>query len=100
MNKNDVVVNEINKIHTGYSKKILTTSYIVAVALTVTMVVMMFLNYDVNPLVSVVLACWGEVTVGNAFYYWKARTENKIKLAQLADPAIADKLMINIDKDC
>ena len=38
MNKNDAAVNEINKIHTGYSKKILTTSYIVVIALTVTMV--------------------------------------------------------------
>lgn len=78
-----------------FSKKILYCSYCIAVSLTLCMVVGMFLQIDVIPLENVTLASWGEVTVANGFYYWKARKENEIKLMKSLPKHMRDQIDAN-----
>ncbi len=70
-----------------FSKKILVASYVIAVGVTIATFILPIITYlvsgqlmDYSSLMPIVMACWGEVTVGNSFYYWKAKSENKIKL--------------------
>ena len=70
-----------------FSKKLLVASYIIAILVTIATFTLPIITYtvsgqlmDYSSLMPIALACWGEVTVGNSFYYWKAKSENKIKL--------------------
>ena len=84
-----------------FSKKLLVTSYIIAILVTIATFTLPIITYtvsgqlmDYSSLMPVTLACWGEVTVGNSFYYWKAKSENKIKLLAEADRGKVSKELV------
>ena len=67
------------------SKKIVVVSYAVTGLLTLTLVLAVFLapaETNTTPLEVVTGLAWGETAVASGFYYWKARAENRIKLAK------------------
>lgn len=51
---------------------------------------------DISPLLTVTSLSWGETATATAFYYWKARAENRIKLTQAMVEAWADKYGIEV----
>ena len=74
------------------SKKIVLASYIITVTLTVIVLVgVFFTEKDIGPVVTIAGLAWGETTAANAFYFWKARSENKIKLTKQMAQEWADK---------
>ena len=84
-----------------FSKKLLVASYIIAILVTIATFTLPIITYtvsgqlmDYSSLMPIGLACWGEVTVGNGFYYWKAKNENKIKLLVEADRDKASKELV------
>ena len=84
-----------------FSKKLLVASYIIAILVTIATFTLPINTYtvsgqlmDYSSLMPVTLACWGEVTVGNSFYYWKAKSENKIKLLAEADRGKVSKELV------
>ena len=84
-----------------FSKKLLVASYIIAVLVTIATFTLPIITYtvsgqlmDYSSLMPITLACWGEVTVGNSFYYWKAKSENKIKLLAEADRGKVSKELV------
>ena len=84
-----------------FSKKLLVASYIIAVLVTIATFALPIITYtvsgqlmDYSSLMPIALACWGEVTVGNSFYYWKAKSENKIKLLAEADRGKVSKELV------
>ena len=80
-----------------FSKKILIASYIIAIAVTAFCCYLALTYRDTSTISSIALACWAEVSVGNGFYYWKARSENKIKMMANMKKELLDK--INLEKD-
>jgi dolichol kinase len=50
-----------------------------------------FSERDITPLVTVTSLSWGETAASTAFYYWKARSENRIKLTKAMVEDWADK---------
>lgn len=75
-----------------FSKKIILASYILAMGLTLITVIAMLLDRIVDPIVPIVLASWAEVSVANGFYYWKAKAENKIKIAKSITDEEAERI--------
>lgn len=63
------------------SKKIVFVSYTIGFVLTIVTVLGAFLGHDVSAIVPVTLASYAEVTASNAFYFWKAKKENTMKIA-------------------
>jgi hypothetical protein len=55
-----------------------------------------FVEKDISPLLTVASLSWGETATATAFYYWKARAENRIKLTQAMVEAWADKYGIEV----
>lgn len=78
------------------SKKIVTVSWAATALLTIlTVVGAFFSERDITPLLTVTSLSWGETATSTAFYYWKARAENRIKLTQAMVEAWADKYGID-----
>ena len=64
------------------SKRILRGSWAAAISLTlVTLFGYFFTEKDITPLVTLAGFAWGELTAAHGFYYWKAKNENRRKLA-------------------
>ena len=63
------------------SKKIVFISYAIGLVLTIVTVVGAFKGYDVSTIGMVTLAAYAEITASNAFYFWKAKKENTMKIA-------------------
>lgn len=63
------------------SKVILLVSYIFGAILTGLTVVGVIKGYDVTPLSIITGAAFAEISVSNAFYYWKAKKENVLKIS-------------------
>lgn len=80
-----------------FSKKILITSYTIAISFTIFTCFLALQGLDIDALSNIVVVCWGEVAIGNGFYYWKARGENKIKMMANMDKELRDR--INLEKD-
>lgn len=75
-----------------WSKKIVTVSWVASLLLAIlTVVGAFFSERDISPLLTVTSLSWGETATATAFYYWKARAENRIKLTQAMVEAWADK---------
>lgn len=80
------------------SKKIVVVSYVATGVLTITLVLGVFLapaEISLAPLEVVTGLAWGETAVASAFYFWKARTENRIKLTQAMVDSWAEKYGID-----
>lgn len=74
------------------SKKLLVASWGSTALLTIlTVLGAFFAERDITPLLTVASLSWGETAASTAFYYWKARTENRIKLTKAMVEAWADK---------
>ena len=65
---------------TEYSKKILTFGWVVFLVVIIFTLFMVYVSENVEPLITLIGVLGGAVGVGEAFYYNKAKTENKIKL--------------------
>lgn len=61
------------------SKKIIFASYVVVGLLLITLCVEMRCGIDTSDTVTALLAALAEVTASNAFYFWKAKNENRHK---------------------
>ena len=80
-----------------FSKKILIFSYLIAIILTTFTCYCVYKNLDISYLSNITVTSWAEVSVGNAFYYWKARSENKIKLLQSLSDEEKEKFNISLN---
>nr|DAH60768.1 MAG TPA: hypothetical protein [Caudoviricetes sp.] len=74
------------------SKKLLVASYGAAFLLTAGVAAGSFFStHDMTALSTLAALAWGEVSVATGFYLWKARAENKIKVAKQMMSEWADK---------
>lgn len=63
-----------------FSKLIMLVVGTVTVVVTVFSLFMMYKTQDLSPLAYLIPAVFAELSVGTAFYYSKAKAENRIKL--------------------
>ena len=78
------------------SKKIVLASYTTTVLLTIlTALGAFFSQNDITPLSTVAGLSWAETAACNAFYFWKAKHENRIKLAERMIKELADQYGID-----
>lgn len=78
------------------SKKIIVVSYTVTILLTLLCVYGCLLTgMDMTPLVTLTGLAWAETTSANAFYFWKAKAENRIKLINSMVQSLGDKYGID-----
>lgn len=78
------------------SKKIVVISYAVTIVLTLLCVYGCLLtDRDMTPLVTLAGLAWAETTAANAFYFWKAKAENRIKLINSMVQSLGDKYGID-----
>ena len=74
------------------SKKILIASYTITVLLTVaTFACCLLSECDITALATITGLSWADTTAGTAFYYAKAKAENKIKLTYGMVEELAEK---------
>ena len=69
-----------SKKKTEFSKLIMLVVGTVTVVVTVFSLFMMYKTQDLSPLAYLIPAVFAELSVGTAFYYSKAKAENRIKL--------------------
>lgn len=74
-----------------FSKKLAVLSWAVALVLTTLSVVLPVMGYSIEGIHTALPYSWGEVTVMQGFYLWKAKNENRSKYAQLFVKEIGDK---------
>jgi hypothetical protein len=78
------------------SKKVLVTSWTTTILLTVISLLAFFLtDKDITPLGALTGGAWGVTAAVTAFYSWKAKAENKIKLTNVMVSDLADKYGID-----
>ena len=80
------------------SKKIVLASYAVTLLLTLITVLGVFLapaEINLTPLEVITGLAWAETATSNAFYFWKAKNENRIKLTERMVADLADKYGID-----
>lgn len=78
------------------SKKIVVTSYVLTVLLSAICVYgCLFTDRDMAVVGTIAGLAWGETTAVNAFYFWKAKAENKIKLTQSMVQSMGEKYGID-----
>ena len=63
------------------SKKIIFASWVTAILLTAVAVVGSFKGCDMTAISVITTSAWVEVSAANAFYFWKAKKENVMKIA-------------------
>lgn len=80
--------------HNEFSKKLVRISYLLAVLLTISLFIGSILNKDMSAFSNVVLASWVELSSINAFYIWKAKAENKIKIISSLPKEVIDKIEV------
>ena len=68
------------KKKTEFSKKIIIFMTVFILALTIYSLCLMWKTGDTSPLSYLIPSVFAEYATATGFYYWKARTENKIKL--------------------
>lgn len=74
------------------SKKIILSSYVIAILLTLCTLAGSFLtDQDMTSVATITGIAWAETTASNAFYFWKAKNENRIKLTNGMVKDLADK---------
>ena len=73
-----------------FSKNIIIFMTIFTVIITIYSLILMWKTNDTSPLAYLIPAVFAEYATSTAFYYWKARKENEIKLRRLYGD-VADK---------
>ncbi|MBR4295845.1 MAG: hypothetical protein IKT56_03290 [Clostridia bacterium] len=66
-----------------FSKKIIIFMTVFTVIITIYSLILMWKTNDTSPLAYLIPAVFAEYATSTAFYYWKARKENEIKLRRL-----------------
>lgn len=77
------------------SKKIILASWVTAVSLTAVAVAGSFKGCDMSAVSIITTSAWVEVSAANAFYFWKAKKENVMKIAVGSvkdNPELSDKI--------
>lgn len=67
---------------TEFSKKILCVAAVVNIAVIIFSCIMIYRTENLEPLIYLIPSTAAEVATGTAFYYNKAKAENKIKIEQ------------------
>ena len=65
-----------------FSKKILVASWCATIVLTLIVAIGSFLSLSMDTVSTIAALSWGELTAVHAFYFWKAKNENRIKLTK------------------
>lgn len=65
-----------------FSKKVLVVSWCITIALTIVACLLSVFALPVDNITTLAALSWGEVTAVNAFYFWKAKNENRYKLTK------------------
>lgn len=79
-----------------YSKKFMILSWVITILLTIATVYGHFCtDKDITALATVCGMSWAETATATGFYYWKARSENKIKLTLCLVDKLAQKYGID-----
>lgn len=63
-----------------FSKKLLAVDYVILVSLIAAFIVFTILKMDTTNLAIVIGAWIAQVAVSSGFYYWKAKSENLVKM--------------------
>ena len=72
------------------------SSYVITILLTAATLAGSFLTtQDMTPVATITGLAWAETTAVNAFYFWKAKNENRIKLTNQMVTDLADKYGID-----
>lgn len=80
-----------------FSKKLLITDYVVLFLMLVIFTILSFLNRDTTNW-AVVLGVWGaQVGVSTGAYYWKARSENLIKMPMQLYKELPESVQERVD---
>lgn len=79
---------------TEFSKKIIIFMTFFTLAITLYALALMWKTGDTSGLAYLIPAVFTEYATATGFYYWKARTENKIKLMRLYGKS-AEKVLEN-----
>lgn len=66
------------------SKIIIAASFIVATIITIDAMILMHITQDTSALSYIIPSVYTVLTAATGFYYWKAKSENKIKLRNQA----------------
>ena len=90
-----------------FSKKLVRVSWGVAIALTMLAAILPVFQVSVEGVIAALPYSWGEVTVIQGFYLWKAKNENRHKyamkymdkIARKFDPDIAIRIAEIVLKD-
>ena len=78
-----------------FSKIVLIIALLLNTGVLVFSCVMMWRTCDLSPLAYIIPSVGAEVATGTGFYYWKAKAENKIKLAKAYGIEVTDQFIIN-----
>lgn len=65
-----------------FSKKILLTNWVATLVLTGLVAALSIAQIDCTELGAIAALSWAELAAATAFYYWKAKNENRIKLTK------------------
>ncbi|MBQ8005337.1 MAG: hypothetical protein IJ303_03390 [Clostridia bacterium] len=83
------------KRRSEFSKRIIIFMTVFTLVITVFTLALMWRTGDTSPLAYLIPSVFAEYATATGFYYWKARTENKIKLMRLygksAEKVLEDK---------
>lgn len=63
-----------------FSKKLLRTNWVATLTLTGLVAAFSVIGIDCTELSAIAALSWAELAAATAFYYWKAKNENRIKL--------------------
>lgn len=80
--------------HKEFSKELVRKSFYIAVILTIALFIGSMFGKDMSAFSNVVLASWAELSGINAFYIWKARAENKIKIIASLPKEVIEKIEV------
>lgn len=78
-----------------FSKVVLVMMIVVNIAVIVFACVMMWRTCDLTPLAYLIPSVSAEVAAGTGGYYWKAKAENKIKLAKAYGIELTEQMLNN-----
>ena len=82
------------KRRSEFSKRIIIFMTVFTLVITVFALALMWRTGDTSPLAYLIPSVFAEYATATGFYYWKARTENKIKLMRLYGKS-AEKVLKN-----
>ena len=80
-----------------FSKKLLTADYVILIILIAAFIVFTILDKDTTNLAIVIGAWIAQLAVSSGFYYWKAKSENLIKMPLILLEELSDDMKEKAD---